>query len=360
MAFIQPPPENHHSNHLQIHHIPQSNYIDALRWLPSLSAVNKTAVLSLYNPNTSSSTIEIHSFDPLNHPILSPLSSYHYLSRTSSLKTTPTLIAFSSFSGSLSFLPPSASPDYEPVSVLESGFHSGAVSDIDLLEGGEGEFCCVSVGEDGRVNLVNVGGGKVDYRRVFDGDGLVSYNAVKWASPMEFVTGGFGWSLQWWDQRRKLGEPVLQFKPHWPQITSSGVVHSIDVHPSRKHTCVAGGSSGVVYAWDLRWPQQPIILSGAGIGDRQVPPISESEVWDVQFDCHAQSSNISSMTSSKILPVMMCSEDGILAVLEAGGAESTEFLEEHCAINCLDIDKHNNSDIICGLEWESVAVILRS
>ncbi|KAH9621696.1 hypothetical protein KSS87_014055 [Heliosperma pusillum] len=319
MAIFQNQPQNN----IEIHHIPQSKYVDAVRWLPSLSAVNKTAVLSLYDPTTATSTVEIHSFDPLNHPILSPLSSYPSLSRISSLKTTPTLIAFSTLSGSLTFLSPDCS---NPITVSESGFHSGTVSGIDLLEG---EGCCVSVGEDGRVNLVNVGGGKVGYRRVFDGDGLVGYNAVKWASPTEFVTGGLGCSLQWWDQRRNSAEP-------------------------------AGGSAGAIFGWDLRWPQQPIILSGPGIGDRPVPSISESEVWEVQFDCHMQSSNVNSMSSSKILPVMMCSEDGILAVLEAGGAEPTELLEEHCAINCLDIDKLNHSDIICGLEWESVAVILRS
>ncbi|XP_074303245.1 nuclear pore complex protein NUP43 isoform X2 [Silene latifolia] len=351
MAIFQHQPQNN----IEIHHIPQSKYVDGVRWLPSLSAVNKTAVLSLYGPSTATSTVEVHSFDPLNYPILSPLSSYPSPSRITSLKTTPTLIAFSTLSGGLTFLSPDCS---NPVSVSEIGFHSGTVSGIDVLEGGEGECCCVSVGEDGRVNLVNVGGGKVEYRRVFDGDGLVGYNAVKWASSMEFVTSGLGFSLQWWDQRRKSGEPVLQFKPHWPQTTTLGMVHSIDIHPSRKHTCVAGGSSGAIFGWDLRWPQQPIILSGAG--DRAVPSISESEVWEVQFDCHMQSSNVNSMSSSKILPVMMCSEDGILAVLEAGGAEPTELLEEHCAINCLDIDKQNHSDIICGLEWESVAVILRS
>lgn len=115
----------------------------------------------------------------------------------------------------------------------ELGFHVGPISCIDLL-GSE----CVSVGEDGRVNLVNLGGSKVDYRRIFDGNGLVSYTAAKWASPTEFATGGLGFSLQWWDQRRKPGEPALQFKGNWPQKFTSGLVHSIDIHPSRKHTCL--------------------------------------------------------------------------------------------------------------------------
>ena len=92
----------------------------------------------------------------------------------------------------------------------DKGFHVGPISCIDVLDRD-----CVSVGEDGRVNLVSFDAGKADFRRVFDGDGLVSYTAVKWASPTEFATGGLGCSLQWWDQRRKPGEPALLFKGKW-------------------------------------------------------------------------------------------------------------------------------------------------
>ncbi|CAO2823070.1 unnamed protein product [Amaranthus hypochondriacus] len=357
MAFLQP--QNQHHRNLQIHHIPQSKYIDAVRWLPPLSAFDKFIILSLFDSNSSSSTIEIHSLDYNNSPILSPLStSSSSLSRTSSLKTSQSLIAFSTFSGSLNVISPYYSSSGEVslnslLSLQDKGFHLGPISCIDVLDRD-----CVSVGEDGRVNVVNFDAGKADFRRIFDGDGLVSYTAVKWASPTEFATGGLGCSLQWWDQRRKPGEPALLFKGKWSQKTAAGVVHSIDIHPSRKHTCMAGGSSGTVFAWDLRWPQQPIILSGVGIGDRPSQPISESEVWEVQFDCHAQSSNITSMSSS-MLPVMMCSEEGILAVLEPG-AEPIELLEEPCAINAFDIDKQNYSDIICTLEWESLAILSRS
>ncbi|CDY28221.1 BnaA01g06280D [Brassica napus] len=90
-----------------------------------------------------------------------------------------------------------------------------------------------------------------------------SGESVKWASSSEFVTGGYGFGLQLWDQR-KGGEAVSQLKGNWFQGKTFAVVHSIDIHPSRKHTCIAGGSSGTVFAWDLRWPKQPIVLSGVG------------------------------------------------------------------------------------------------
>lgn len=94
----------------------------------------------------------------------------------------------------------------------EKSLHVGAISCVDLQESG---VECVSVGEDGRVNLVGFGdGSRLSYRRVWDSDGLVSYTAAKWASPTEFATGGFGFGLQWWDLR-KPGGPVSQFKGNW-------------------------------------------------------------------------------------------------------------------------------------------------
>lgn len=80
------------------------------------------------------------------------------------------------------------------------------------MEGG-GE--CVSVGMDGRVNLVGVGeGGRVEWKRVADSNGLVGYSSVRWGSNVEFATGGLGFGLQWWDQRRP-GGAVSQLKGNW-------------------------------------------------------------------------------------------------------------------------------------------------
>lgn len=239
----------------------------------------------------------------------------------------------------------------EPVvSVVGREFHVGSIGGVDLMEGGSE---CVSVGEDGRVNLVVEKGG---FRRVFDGNGLVSYSAVKWASPSEFVTGGCGFGLQWWDLRQP-GAAVAQFKGSWDHGTTSGIIHSIDIHPSRKHTCLAGGSSGTVFAWDLRRQQEPIILSSIGSSDTMTQPLSESEVWEVQYDYYTKSLN-SNISSLRILPAMICSEDGILAVIEQG-EEPTELLAEPCAINSFDIDRQNPSDVICSLEWESIVILSR-
>ena len=86
----------------------------------------------------------------------------------------------------------------------------------------------------------------------------------------------------------------------------------------------AGGSSGTVFTWDIRWPQQPIVLSGAGQDAASARSLSASEVWEVQYDTFTRSSN-HRISSTRVLPVMMCSEDGILAVTEEG----IEFLMKY-------------------------------
>ncbi|KAF8006086.1 hypothetical protein BT93_K0398 [Corymbia citriodora subsp. variegata] len=347
MAVTQLPPSP------EIHKLPLYKYVDAVRWLPPFSALNRYAVVASFDSDSDFPSIEVHSISPSKTLTLAsaaaPLSS-----RVSSLKSTSfaqrPIIAASTHLGSLHVM--AVNPmdlSIEPVAAEEE-LHLGGASCVDLVEGG---VDCVSVGEDGRVNLVSFGEAQVKKARVFDANGLVSYTAAKWASPSEFATGGYGFSLHWWD-RRKPGGPVSQFKCDRIQEKASGIVHSIDIHPSRKHTCLAGGSSGTIFAWDLRRPQQPIILSGVGMGEGVTSSVSDSEIWEIQYDRSIKPSNV----GSRMLPVMSCSEDGILAVVEEG-EEPVELLAEPCAINSFDFDPQKPSDVICSLEWESIAILSR-
>ncbi|KAF4390160.1 hypothetical protein CsatB_013760 [Cannabis sativa] len=346
----------------QIQRFPQSKYIDAVRWLPPVTALDRFAAIAFFDSDSDTSSVEIYSIGSNNPPNLAPQSSWVSPSRVSSLKASQSqhrpFVAAATFSSSLHVLfsdPMDASSLESEISIPGKVLHEGPISCIDLMDG---ELECLTVGEDGKINVVSIGVSNLNHRRVFDSSGLVSYTATKWASPAEFATAGYGFSLQWWDQR-KPGGAVSQFKGDWAQRRTSGIVHSIDIHPSRKHTCLAGGSLGTVFAWDLRWPQQPIILSGVGTGDAGAHSPSESEVWEVQYDRYATSVNMGNSSSSKILPAMICSEDGILAVIEQG-EEPLELVAEPCAINSFDIDRQNPSDVICSLEWESIAVLSRS
>ncbi|CAL5328259.1 unnamed protein product [Camellia sinensis] len=137
--------------------------------------------------------------NPLSNPSnLTLQSSWSSPSRISSLKVSQTLhkslITASTFSSSLHVLladPVDALIESE-VSVPEKTLHVGPILCIDVQENGSE---CVSVGEDGRVNLVSVGNSNLRHRRFFDRNGLVSYTAAKWASPVEFAVGGLGFSV---------------------------------------------------------------------------------------------------------------------------------------------------------------------
>ncbi|GFY80981.1 transducin/WD40 repeat-like superfamily protein [Actinidia rufa] len=346
---------------LLVHRLPQPNYIDFVRWVPPLSALDRLVAAAVFDSSSSTSALQILSLTQTQtqtHPAdLTLQSSWPSPSRITALSLSllrhKPLLAAATADGSIHLI--AADPvDLGVDSVGSGAIHAGPVSGIDLVEGGSE---IVSVGDDGRVNLVSLSESRLSHRRVFDGNGLVGFAAAKWASPAEFATGGLGFGVQCVDNR-KPGGPVSQFRGNWARGTSSGIVHSIDIHPSRKHTVIAGGSSGTVFAWDLRWQQQPIILSGVATGEAQAHSPLESEVWEVRYDNYMHSLNIGNISSSRILPVMTCSEDGILAVVEQD-EEPIELLAEPCAINSFDIDGQNPSDVICSLEWESIAILSR-
>ncbi|CAL5374853.1 unnamed protein product [Camellia sinensis] len=357
---------------LQVHRLPLSKYINALRWLPPLPAFDRFVVLAVFDSDSNSSSIEIHSLTRSNPSNLTLQSSWSSPSRTNPSSPHPPSPTSCSLIRSMRrsnrrFRCLRRHCTLDPfrvlmcrkmglsvlVSVPEKTLHVGPISCFDAQENGSE---CVSVGEDGRVNLVSVGNSNLSHRRFFDSN--VSYTAAKWASPMEFATGGSGFSLQWWDQR-KPGGPASQFKGNWNGILHINNVAGlmelllglytplIFIH--QENTLVfAGGSSGTVFAWDLRWQQQPIVLSGVAAGEFQSHSLSESEIWEVQYDSY--SSNIGNMSTSRVLPVMICSEDGILAVVEQG-EEPIELLAQPCAINSFDIDRQNPSFGVGGYSY---------
>nr|CAD1830407.1 unnamed protein product [Ananas comosus var. bracteatus] len=112
-------------------------------------------------------------------------------------------------------------------------------------------------------------------------------------------------------------------------------------HPSITKAYMWGALLGLYLLGIFVWQQQLILLSGVGLNGTD-QRVSESEVWEVQYDSYTQSSGITSAPSTKILPVMVCLEDGILAVLEQG-EDPVELLAEPCAINAFDIDPQNPS-----------------
>nr|XP_023924121.1 nuclear pore complex protein NUP43-like [Quercus suber] len=124
----------------QIHRFPQTKYIDAVRWLPQLSAFDRFAIFSLFNFDSNTPSLKIHSLNPQSQTLtLTPQSTFSPPSRISSLKTsqTPT-IATSTFSDSLHLLFANAvdASLESKCSVPMKELHIGAVSYVDVKDGG--------------------------------------------------------------------------------------------------------------------------------------------------------------------------------------------------------------------------------
>lgn len=174
-------------------------------------------MVAVFDSDSGTSSIETFSFTQ-NPENLTPQSQWDSPSRVSSLTTSQfnrkSLVAAATFAGSIHVLLIDAmepSSFESELSVPEKALHEGSISCVDVMDSG---VECVTVGEDGRVNLVSLGESELSCRRIYDSSGLVSFDSVKWASPSEFATGGYGFSLQWWDQR-KPGGAVSQFKGDW-------------------------------------------------------------------------------------------------------------------------------------------------
>ena len=115
--------------------------------------------------------------------------------------------------------------------------------------------------------------------------------------------------------------------------------------------------TGTIFAWDLRSAQEPIPLSHVGL-DETAQPVCESEVWEVLFGNYTESSDIISSVSTRILPVMLCSEDGILAIVEQG-----ETLPRKHWINVSIVDLFHANCLRCDnfvTRWEASWIACRA
>ncbi|XP_024377360.1 nuclear pore complex protein NUP43 isoform X2 [Physcomitrium patens] len=302
---------------MEVHRIPQGQYVDGLRWLP----IPSTLALSLWDADTGLSTLEIAFLqDPEQEgqaPWMETQASWDLSTRTSAMKSSSNqsniALALASETGSLQvFLIDAMNPSLDSAPLVLERLHKNVPSALDIQKD---TLQCVTVGSDGRINLVQGMG------QEFNG-GTIAGLVELLLSPL--------------------------------QSDGVGSIHTVDVHQSRKHLSVVGGSGGTVLAWDLRRQNELHSLAGRGCKSGSSTG-AEGEIWNVKLDPALQ---VGQGESGKIPPVLMCSEDGILALIESG--MTTELAVESCAINSFDVDLELGSEIVCALEHESVLYVKRS
>jgi len=224
----------------------------------------------------------------------------------------------------------------------------------------------VTGGEDGRINLLQVGA-KKPLKTLENADNS-NITALRYLNSKEFASINTTGQLKIWDSQM-LESPVKT-------LTLSGnscPLLSVDKHPNQPHILVTGHGDGVIGIWDIRQENAPMTLIDA----------HESEVWQVRFhplypdnlfSCSEDgscwfwngASMMSGATSMKVLNDTLAGGGG-----EDGGVTSSSIwlhvdANKHkmetfslipfnkSAVNCFDIC---GSSLLCGTDGEAVIVV---
>ncbi|XP_014236487.1 nucleoporin Nup43 [Trichogramma pretiosum] len=110
----------------------------------------------------------------------------------------------------------------------------------------------VSVGEDGRINLLTAQ--QQNPVRVIDEADSCSLNCVDFLRHSEILTGNIRGHMKVWDLRSDQDVPATTIMLSEQSKTEAT---SIAHHPTQKHIVVAGGGDGSLTVWDLRYNTYP-------------------------------------------------------------------------------------------------------
>ncbi|KAK2575703.1 hypothetical protein KPH14_012093 [Odynerus spinipes] len=111
----------------------------------------------------------------------------------------------------------------------------------------------VSVGEDGRINLLTTSQKKPV--RVIETADSCSIYCVDFLRHSEILTGNLRGHMKVWDLRNDQDSPATTFMLSEQTKTEA---MSIAHHPTQRHIIVAGGGDGSLTVWDLRHHTYPV------------------------------------------------------------------------------------------------------
>jgi len=131
----------------------------------------------------------------------------------------------------------------------------------------------VTVGEDGRMNLVNAR--QRPTVRVWENADSCSITDVTFTKASEVVSSNMRGQLKLWDLRSNQQQPSNTFLLSSHQVA----VTCLARHPTQCHILVSGGVDGVLGVWDLRQGKYPVTLLSA-----HQSPVSEVSFHQDQPD----------------------------------------------------------------------------
>ena len=222
-----------HSVHTTKHYL--GRHVEVARWLPSPLPVDsrKLVVVGSYDFTSERSALDVlalssarqvehHGFASEQPAELDSLGSWEHPGRVTALHVSTiaderSLVISSSSTGSFCFrvadsqqLMDSAFDQHTSSGCL-TAVHKGTIAAIDYHDESQD---CLTAGDDGMINIVNLANSEPQPVLLVNGSGTLSFSAVRWTSPSEFVTASCGGGLQWWDKKAPR-KPVMRSPIRW-------------------------------------------------------------------------------------------------------------------------------------------------
>lgn len=210
----------------------------------------------------------------------------------------------------------------------------------------------VTVGEDGRINLLNAKSSKV-LRTVEDADSC-SLHCVTFLKHNEILTSNLRGQLKIWDLRNADNNPNNTFMISGEQGTPTCVTF----HPTQRHLVLTGDDLGSLTTWDLRHHTYPLNVLNAHEG--AITEIKfNPEFSDQLFTCSSAGEIWHWTTKAAAVPTLLpdsgepnvwLTPDNVRNKLEVFTLMPTLGKP----INSLDL--HRNR-VICGCDNEAIYLI---
>ncbi|KAG5871197.1 hypothetical protein JTB14_025097 [Gonioctena quinquepunctata] len=230
------------------------------------------------------------------------------------------------------------------------GFKNGDTSPCTSLAVYENDI--VTVGEDGRINLLNAKAQRV-HGKIEDADSC-SIQCVIFLKHNEILTSNLRGQLKIWDLRSSSNDPNSTFMISGDQVTPTCLTY----HPTQRHLIITGDDLGALTTWDLRHNTYPVNVLNAhdgAISEIQFDP----EHPDQLFSCSSageiwhwatKSDSRLALLTDTIETNVWLAPDNVKNKLEVFTLMPTLGKP----INSLDL---NRKKVICGCDNEAIYLI---
>ncbi|XP_045499127.1 nucleoporin Nup43 [Colias croceus] len=201
-----------------------------------------------------------------------------------------------------------------------------------------------SVGEDGKVNILNGRRGDITSTLYHSADSC-SLHSVCFIKSNEVITGNIRGHMKIWDIRSDNQKPAASFVLSTDELAATCIVQ----HPTQPHIVLAGSESGFIAVWDLRINQFPTTLvnaHSAGVTEMQFHPENpyrlltssvSGDIWDWDMEL------LTKKTPDSYLPID-----------EKTTMNVNSIITLRKSVNTIHCDKGR---ILCGCDNEALYLI---